>query len=597
MARAADVLRIANCSGYFGDRLSAAAEMVEGGPIDVLTGDWLAELTMLILAGQRASRPDGGYAGTFVTQMEQVLGRCLDRRIKVVSNAGGLNPSGCARAVAAVADGLGLRPRIAWIEGDDLLGRLDELRAAGETLHNLDTGEPFDVVGTPVSANAYIGGFGISEALSAGADVVICGRITDAALVVGPAAWHFGWKEGDLDALAGAVVAGHVIECGPQAVGGNYAFFEEVPGLEHPGFPIAEVRADGSSTITKHPGAGGLVSIGTVTAQLLYEIAGPAYANPDVTARFDTIRLTDDGPDRVTISDVRGEPPPATAKVAVNYQGGFRNQMSVVFTGLDIEAKAELFERTLWASLPGGRGAVEHAEVQLLRHDRPDSPTNEGATAELRVTVTDPVEARVGRAFSRAVADKALSTYPGFFATSPPGDARPYGVYWPTAVAGAAVEQHVFVDGAHVAAVGWSGLAGTPSPSVTSEPPLPIPDPGGPTARVPLGLVLGARSGDKGGNANLGIWARTPPAYRWLCTWLTSDELRRLIPEAASLGIDRYELPNLLAVNFVIKGLLGRGVAATARIDPQAKGLGEYFRSRYAEVPSALLDEEDHPKR
>jgi len=597
VARAADVLRIANCSGYFGDRLSAAAEMVEGGPIDVLTGDWLAELTMLILAGQRASRPDGGYAGTFVTQMEQVLGRCLDRRIKVVSNAGGLNPSGCARAVAAVADGLGLRPRIAWIEGDDLLGRLDELRAAGETLHNLDTGEPFDVVGTPVSANAYIGGFGISEALSAGADVVICGRITDAALVVGPAAWHFGWKEGDLDALAGAVVAGHVIECGPQAVGGNYAFFEEVPGLEHPGFPIAEVRADGSSTITKHPGAGGLVSIGTVTAQLLYEIAGPAYANPDVTARFDTIRLTDDGPDRVTISDVRGEPPPATAKVAVNYQGGFRNQMSVVFTGLDIEAKAELFERTLWASLPGGRGAVEHAEVQLLRHDRPDPPTNEGATAELRVTVTDPVEARVGRAFSRAVADKALSTYPGFFATSPPGDARPYGVYWPTAVAGAAVEQHVFVDGAHVAAVGWSGLAGTPSPSVTSEPPLPIPDPGGPTARVPLGLVLGARSGDKGGNANLGIWARTPPAYRWLCTWLTSDELRRLIPEAASLGIDRYELPNLLAVNFVIKGLLGRGVAATARIDPQAKGLGEYFRSRYAEVPSALLDEEDHPKR
>jgi len=310
VARAADVLRIANCSGYFGDRLSAAAEMVEGGPIDVLTGDWLAELTMLILAGQRASRPDGGYAGTFVTQMEQVLGRCLDRRIKVVSNAGGLNPSGCARAVAAVADGLGLRPRIAWIEGDDLLGRLDELRAAGETLHNLDTGEPFDVVGTPVSANAYIGGFGISEALSAGADVVICGRITDAALVVGPAAWHFGWKEGDLDALAGAVVAGHVIECGPQAVGGNYAFFEEVPGLEHPGFPIAEVRADGSSTITKHPGAGGLVSIGTVTAQLLYEIAGPAYANPDVTARFDTIRLTDDGPDRVTISDVRGEPKP-----------------------------------------------------------------------------------------------------------------------------------------------------------------------------------------------------------------------------------------------------------------------------------------------
>jgi hypothetical protein len=597
VARAADVLRIANCSGYFGDRLSAAAEMVEGGPIDVLTGDWLAELTMLILAGQRASRPDGGYAGTFVTQMEQVLRPCLDRHIKVVTNAGGLNPSGCARAVAAVADRLGLRPRIAWIEGDDLLGRLDELRTGGETLENLDTGEPFDVVGTPVSANAYVGGFGISEALSAGADVVICGRITDAALVVGPAAWHFGWKEGDLDALAGAVVAGHVIECGPQAVGGNYAFFEEVPGLEHPGFPIAEVRADGSSTITKHPGTGGLVSIGTVTAQLLYEIAGPEYANPDVTARFDTIKLTEDGPDRVTISGVHGVPPPPTAKVAVNYQGGFRNQMSVVFTGLDIEAKAALFERTLWASLPGGRGAFEHADVQLLRHDRPDSPTNEGATAELRVTVTDPVEARVGRSFSRVVADKALSTYPGFFATSPPGDARPYGVYWPTTVAGGAVEQRVFVDGLHVATVGWSGLAGTGSASVVPERPPPASDPGGRTVRVPLGRVFGARSGDKGGNANLGVWARTPPAYGWLRSWLTSDRLRRVIPEAESLVIDRYELPNLLAINFVIKGLLGRGVAATSRIDPQAKGLGEYFRSRYADLPSSLVNEAAQPKR
>jgi hypothetical protein len=607
VARAADVLRIANCSGYFGDRLSAAAEMVEGGPIDVLTGDWLAELTMLILAGQRASRPDAGYAGTFVTQMEQVLGPCLDRDIKVVSNAGGLNPAGCARAVAAVADRLGLRPRIAWIEGDDLLGRLDALQAGGEALRNLDTGEPFDVVGAPVSANAYIGGFGISEALAAGADVVICGRITDAALVVGPAAWHFGWKEGDLDALAGAVVAGHVIECGPQAVGGNYAFFREVPGLEHPGFPIAEVRADGSSTITKHPGAGGLVSIGTVTAQLLYEIAGPAYPNPDVTARFDTIELAQDGPDRVAITGVRGEPPPATAKVAVNYQGGFRNQMSVVFTGLDIEAKAELFERTLWSSLPGGRGAVEHADVQLLRHDRPDAPTNEGATAELRVTVTDAVEARVGRAFSRVVADKALSTYPGFFATSPPGDARPYGVYWPTTVAGTAVEQQVFVDGAHVATVGWSALAGTAPASVASTPTLTptAAEASGPTTPAPLGRILGARSGDKGGNANLGVWARTPSAYPWLRRWLTSDQLRAVIPEAAPLEIDRHELPNLLAVNFVIKGLLGRGVAATSRIDPQAKGLGEYFRSRYADLPSALLDEAGdkdvdgnaHPKR
>ncbi len=565
--------------------------MVEGGPIDVLTGDWLAELTMLILAGQRASRPDGGYAATFVTQMEQVLGTCLDRDIKVVSNAGGLNPAGCARAVAAVADRLGLRPRIAWIDGDDLLGRLDDLRAAGEALRNLDTGESFDIVGSPVSANAYVGGFGIAEALGAGADVVICGRVTDAALVVGPAAWHFGWKETDLDALAGAVVAGHVIECGPQAVGGNYAFFQEVPGLERPGFPIAEVRTDGSSTITKHPGHGGLVSIGTVTAQLLYEISGPSYPNPDVTARFDTITLTDSGPDRVTISGVRGDPPPPTAKVAVNYQGGYRNQMSVVLTGLDIDAKAELFERTLWAALPGGRAAVDHADVQLLRHDRADSPTNEGATAELRITVTDPVEGRVGRAFSRAVADKALSTYPGFFATSPPGDARPYGVYWPTTVSGNAVEQRVHLDGAHVATVGWSSVAATPGAAAVAASVAAAVGAAAAVTRVALGRLLGARSGDKGGNANLGVWARSPEVFAWMRQWLTIDQLRRVIPEAEPLDVDRYELPNLLAVNFVIKGLLGRGVAATSRIDPQAKGLGEYFRSRHADIPSALLED------
>jgi hypothetical protein len=590
VSRSPDVLRIANCSGFFGDRLSAAAEMVNGGPIDVLTGDWLAELTMLILAGQRAGRPDGGYAGTFVTQMEQVLGTCLDRDIKVVTNAGGLNPAGCARAVAAVADRLGLTPRIAWIEGDDLLPRLDELRAAGETLRNLDTSEPFDVAGVPVSANAYVGGFGITEALAAGADVVICGRTTDAALVVGPAAWHFDWKESDLDALAGAVVAGHVIECGPQATGGNYAFFDEVPGLEHPGFPIAEVRADGSSTITKHPGTGGMVSIGTVTAQLLYEIAGPAYANPDVTARFDTITLAADGPDRVIISGVQGDPPPTTAKVSVNYHGGYRNQMSVVLTGLDIDAKAALFERTLWANLPGGRASVDHADVQLLRHDRPDSPTNEGATAELRVTVTDPVEARVGRAFSRAVTELTLSTYPGFFATTPPGDAKPYGVYWPTTVSGALIEQRIWLDGAHVATVGWSAAAGaTGGPIAVSTTTLP-PHPAGLVTRGPLGRLLGARSGDKGGNANLGVWARSPAAYAWLREWLTVDELRRVIPEAASLEIDRHELANLLAVNFVIHGLLGRGVAATSRIDAQAKGLGEYFRSRHADIPTVLLE-------
>ena len=290
-----DAIRIANCSGFYGDRLSAAKEMVEGGPIDALTGDWLAELTMLILARTQAKRPGSGYARTFVTQMEQVMGTCLDQGIKVVSNAGGLDPDHCAEAVAEVADTLGLNPTIAYVNGDNLLPRLGELREAGIDILDLETGEPVAPIDY-ISANVYLGAWGIVEALNRGADIVVTGRTTDAAIVAGPAAWHHGWARDDWDAMAGAVAAGHVIECGTQATGGNYSFFTEIPGLERAGFPIAEIEADGSSVITKHPGTGGAVTVGTVTSQLLYEIGPPGYLGPDVTARFDTMQLSQEGP-------------------------------------------------------------------------------------------------------------------------------------------------------------------------------------------------------------------------------------------------------------------------------------------------------------
>src|SRR5262249_35788867 len=440
-------LRIANCSGFYGDRLAAAREMVEGGPIDVLTGDWLAELTMLVLA-KNLSRDNGaGYARTFVTQMEQVMGQCLDRGIKVVSNAGGLTPDRCAEAVADVGGKLGLKPVIAHREGDNPIprpARLAELRAAGVDLDNMDTGEPLGE--RPVlTANAYLGGWGIAEALARGADIVITGRVTDAALALGPAAWHHGWQRDDWDALAGAVVAGHVIECGAQATDGNFAFFTEVPELEHSGFPIAEVAADGSSAITNHPGHGGMVSVDTVTAQLLYEIGGPAYLNPDVTARFDSIRLAADGPDRVRISRVRGDSPPATAKVALNYQGGWRSTLTLYLTGLDIEEKAALVERALWAGIPGGRDAFEAAEVSLLRTDKPDPATNAEAMAQLRITVKHSDERAVGRAFSAKVTELALASYPGMFGDGLVGGARAYGVYWPTTVPTQCVAQEVVI--------------------------------------------------------------------------------------------------------------------------------------------------------
>ncbi|MBA2894828.1 acyclic terpene utilization AtuA family protein [Nonomuraea soli] len=548
------VLRIANCSGFYGDRLSAAREMVEGGPIDVLTGDWLAELTMLILAGNRLKgRP--GYAPTFVKQMEQVLGTCLERGIKVVSNAGGLDPAGCAEAVAK----LGFGARIACVTGDDLTGRdLD--------LTNADTGEPLDAA--PLTANAYLGGRPIAAALEAGADVVITGRVTDAALVTGPGIWWYGWQPGDLDALAGSVVAGHILECGCQATGGNYSFFTEIPDLAHCGFPLAELHADGSSVITKHPGTGGRVSVGTVTAQLLYEIGSPRYPGPDVVARFDTIELADDGPDRVRVSGVRGEAPPATLKVAVNHLGGYRNTMTLMVTGLDQEAKARLAEEAIWARVP--RESFERVDVSF------DPPL-------LRITVMSPDKAVAGRRFSSAVVETGLASFPGFYGLTPPGDASPYGIYWPVLVPAADVHPVIHLDGVPVAYEG-------PAPPPSGEAPVPahVPVPGGPspTVRAALGTVIGARSGDKGGNANLGVWVRQPAHYAWLAEALTTEGLKRLLPHLEPYRIDRYELPNLHAVNFVVHGLLGRGVAASPRLDPQAKALGEELRAQVADVPA-----------
>lgn len=621
-------VRIANCSGFFGDRISAAREMVDGGPIDVLTGDWLAELTMLILARQRMKHGAGsGYARTFLTQMEQVLGSCLDRGIRVVSNAGGLDPAGAAQALREKATELGLSDlRIAWVEGDDLVPRLDELRAAGETLTNLDTGEPFDSFGMPaLTANAYLGGRGITAALAAGADVVIAGRVTDAALVVGPAAWWHGWSYDDpaaLDALAGAVVAGHVIECGAQATGGNYAFFTEVPGLEHIGFPWAEVAADGSAVIGKHDGTGGLVSTGTVTAQLLYEIGGPAYANPDVTAHFDTVALEQVAPDRVRISGVRGSAAPSTTKVALNTLGGFRNTASLVLTGLDIEEKADLAMRTVTGiplaqalrSTPqenaaASRFGVRELHVALLRRDRPDPATTADAQAELRLTVKAADPKAVGKAFTAPIVESALASYPGMFPTAPPAEGTPFGIYWPTTVPAALVEQTVRLDTgegeAVVVATVPSGTAVLPAADL----PAAASPPAGAAAatpaatgvdRVPLGTFVGARSGDKGGNANVGLWVRPSgdaalddARTAWLIATMTPQRVRELLPEAAALDVEVHPLPNLRAVNVVVRGLLGRGVADSTSLDPQAKGLGEQVRARLVDVPVGLLDDRD----
>lgn len=563
MTEAGTPLRIGNASGFYGDRFAAMAEMLTGGELDVLTGDYLAELTMLILGRDRLKDPTTGYAKTFLRQLETTLGEALDRGVRIVTNAGGLNPAGLADAVRGLSRRLGLDVAVAHVEGDDLLSSAAALG-----------------LGDPLAANAYLGAWGIVECLAAGADVVVTGRITDASLVVGPAAAHFGWTSDDNDRLAGAVVAGHVLECGAQATGGNYAFLSEIADPMRPGFPIAEIHADGSSVITKHPGTGGAVTVGTVTAQLLYEIAGPRYAGPDVTARFDTIRLDGDGPDRVQITGVTGEPPPPTLKVGCAALGGFRNEVQFVLTGLDIEAKAALVRRQLGTVAPD-------AEWTLARTDHADAATEEEASAVLRCVVRASDPRAIGRPFTGAAVELALASYPGFHVTAPPGDASPYGVFTSVAV-DASLVPHVAVlpDGRRVA---LKPPATTLPLEDVTEPPLPPPLPPGPVRRVPLGTVAGARSGDKGGSANVGVWVRSDEAWRWLAHALTVEEFRRLLPETAALPVTRHLLPNLRALNFVVDDLLGEGVATQARFDPQAKALGEWLRARHIDLPEALL--------
>ena len=581
-------LTIANISGFYGDRLSAAKEMIEGGPVDFLTGDYLAELTMAILYKSKAKNPELGYARSFLKQMEGIMGSCLDKGIKVVVNAGGLNPAGLADALQKVAGTLGLNPQIAYIEGDDLMQRMTELKEKGATLRHLDTGKDYLAMGMPpVSANAYLGCWGIVEALNRGADIVLTGRVADTSVVMGPAAYHFQWSRTDWDALAGAAVAGHIIECSGQASGGNYSHFKEVPTFHRLGFPIAEMHADGSSVITKHPGTGGLVSIGTVTAQLMYEINRPAYITPDVVAHFDTISLQQEGADRVRVSGTKGSPATDTAKVTVNYLGGFQNSMNFFIAGLDIEEKAEILEAHFLQHI-GGREVFDHLDFQFFPTHKSNPASNEEAMALLRVSVADANPQKAGKLFTSKMIELALSTVPGWCIDQAPGPAKPRLVHFPALLEKRFLRQQVHINGERIE---LEEVVGNEAPDFTSKPAVKSGHSlaGEPTDEVYLGRLYAARSGDKGGNANLGVWAKTTEAYDYLHAFLTVEKLKELLPDAAPFRIERYDFPNLLALNFYLIGFLGDGVAANTKLDGQAKTLGEYLRAKRISVPRALL--------
>ena len=589
MSKPQEKIIIGNCSGFYGDRLSAAKDMVEGGPIDVLTGDYLAELTMTILYNQRMKRgEDQGYVGTFLKQFRDVANSCQEKNIKIVTNAGGLNPSSMANQVQEIIHELNLDLKVAYIDGDDLIPQLDELYSKGEKLINIEKDIPLDSYSKPpVTANAYFGAWGIKEALDQGADIVVCPRVTDAAVVIGPAAWKFNWSRDDYDALAGALAAGHIIECGAQATGGNYSFFQEVPSFSNVGYPIAEIFDDGSFYITKHPDTGGLVSVGTVTAQLLYEIGSPAYMNPDVIGHFDTLKIKQESEDRVYVSGCRGSSAPKKHKVCVNLAGGYRNGVEILLTGLDIEEKAKLVTDSIFENL-GGREQFDKVDIQLQRTDKEDPISNEQAQASLRISVKSDNPELVGRMFSAKITELGLANLPGWTGRggTPSGA---YIEYWPALVDSKFIKENVYFEGKKTEITPTSQLdfEETYYQKEPYENKLPEINK---TQIIPFGRLYGTRSGDKGGCANLGVWAKTEESYAYLYDLLTVKKLKELLPDLAEYKIDRFELPNILSLNFYVHGILQDGVSSSTRLDGQAKSLGEYLRAKNIEAPEFLIN-------
>ena len=586
-----DVIKIGNCSGYYGDKLSAAKDMVEGGPIDVLTGDYLAELTMTILFNQKLQRgEDKGYVGTFLKQIKDVAETCKKNNIKIVTNAGGLNPSSMANEIINILKEMSIDLKVAYIDGDDLMPRLEELKDQGETFVNIDKNTNLDSTEhNLLTANAYLGAWGIKEALDEGADIVVCPRVTDAAVVIGPAAWKFKWKRTDFDELAGALAAGHIIECGCQATGGNYSFFEEVPSFINVGYPIAEIESDGSFTITKHPGTGGLVSVGTVTAQLLYEISSPAYINPDVISHFDTLEINQIGPDRVRVSGCRGSNPPGKHKVCINLATGYRNGMDLVLTGLDIEAKAKTIADTLFHSV-GGKDQFDEVSVNLYRTDKKNPNSNEEAMATLSISVKSRNPDLVGRLFSAKIIELSLANYPGFFSAGTGKKPGPVISYWPALIDSKHIKEYVHIDGKTLEIEPTSQLQF--EENYYQKQPVTIElAPQGEMDEISFGRLFGARSGDKGGCANIGVWAKTDLAFSFLYNFLSVEKIKELMPDLNKFSIDRYELPNINSLNFYIHGILEDGVSSNNRMDGQAKSLGEYLRSKTISVPKIIIEE------
>ncbi len=599
-------LIIANCGGFWGDDPSAARRQVEGGPIHYLVMDYLAEVTMAILQKQRARKPDAGYPADVLAHLRDVLPACAERGIRIITNAGGVNPLACRAAVDSLAKELGIgdRVKVAIVLGDDLYPDLDALLASGEGLTNMDTGQPLAEIRQRVlSANAYIGALPIVKALECGANVIVTGRVADAAVTLAPMMHEFGWAPSDWDRMAAGVIAGHIIECGAQATGGNFTDWPLVKSYRNMGFPIVEAEPDGSFVVTKHPGTGGLVTVHTVSEQLVYEMGTPGYLSPDVVARFDSVHLVQEGPDRVRVTGARGEPAPARLKVSASYQGGWRAFGRLIVSGPDTLAKATRVADAFWDAA-GGRASYEHAIHQFIGWNacHPPLAASEPGEVLVQFAVRDQDERKINARFAPQLVPRVLGTVPGISYIADQGRPRASAVvaFWPALVSRSAVSPRVIIDDQEIPVPDQKAEQGTGAEKrsgvvFATKPPEKAPRSvfrdivSDRTVRVPLLRLCLARSGDKGDTANIGVIARSDAIYAWMLDHLTPAFVKQYFAEVCEGEVERHLLPNLLAVNFLLHQSLGGGGTLSLLLDAQGKTYAQFLLAAEVEVPEWLL--------
>jgi hypothetical protein len=615
-----ETFRIGNAGGYWGDDPQALRRQVLGPlALDCIAIDYLAEVTMSILQKQKAKDPAAGYARDFIHQAGPLLPEILARNLRIVTNAGGVNPMACAEALAAEARARGLKLRIAVVEGDDVAARIPELLAAGADLANLETGAPFlPLAGRVLAANAYFGAMPVAEALRHDPQVVICGRVTDTGLTLGPLMHRFGWGPTDWDRLAAGIVAGHILECGAQATGGNFTDWRKVPSFVDIGFPIAECRADGSFTVTKHPGSGGLVSCQTVREQLLYEMGQPrSYLTPDVIADFSSIRLQPEGADRVRVSGIRGRPPTELLKLSIAYQDGWKVSGALIISGPDVRAKADLFAQVFWERCAASLAQAGLPPLAATNSERVgDNACHRGLTPA--IPPTEILLRLSARSENRESLDIFRKLLPSMILSGPAGVAVTGGApalsevvgYWPALMPRGLALPRVRVLEEHgtgrlepvlaSGALPWPAVpepgGGAPAeqapaeqaPAERDDPWPPFPD-HGPTVRVPLMRVAHARSGDKGDTANIGLIGRSPECYAWLRDHLTAREVGGWFRDHCRGRVECHRVPGLWALNFLLEETLGGGGTVSLALDAQGKTLAQALLRCQVEVPEGLL--------